>query len=265
MLEEQPGQPVGVERARAAEDRLGPRVVPDRDEPGLVTHELPARQGAGGLLDVVLGIVADPEREQLHQLAGEVLVRVALRILLGVEPDQERRVAEHRVQQPAERAAAERAQRLVLPPHQRQVVDLEVAGGEVVVPHQRQPLGQRIRAEEHAVDPPAFQAIGLGRGQRQVGQAVGEGGEVRRARRGTGPCPSSSRSIDGFGAVLQVAPDFVPGGGEAGPAVQVDDPAEVPGRIGVGDISRPGVARLRRIRIGPHRDLLPGPITRPRP
>ena len=154
--------------------------------------------------------------------------------------------------------------RLVLPPHQGQVVDLEVAGGEVVVPHQRQPLGQRVRAEEHAVDPPAFEAIGLGRGQRQLGQAVGERGEIRGNAAGSG-LPFQQPVDRRFGAVLQVAPDLVPGGGEAGPAVQVDDPAEVPGRIGVGDISRPGVARLRRIRIGPHRDLLPGPITRPRP
>ena len=62
MIEEQRGQPVGVERAGAAEDRLGRRVVPHGDEPRLVAHELPARQGAGGLLDVVLGIMADPER-----------------------------------------------------------------------------------------------------------------------------------------------------------------------------------------------------------
>ena len=165
-----------------------------------------------------------------------------LGVLLGVEPDEQRRVAEHRVQQPAERGAAERAEGLILPPHQGEVVDLEVAGGEVVVPHQGQPLGQRVGAEEHAVDPPALEAIGLGRGQRQVGQAVGERGEVRGDAAGSGL--ALQQPVDRrLGAVLQVALELVPGGGEAGPAVQVDDPAEVPGRGGVRDIGRPRVAR----------------------
>ena len=148
------------------------------------------------------------------------------------------------MQQPAERGAAERAQGLVLPPHQGQVVDLEVAGGEVVVPHQGQPLGQRVRAEEHAVDPPALEAIGLGRGQRPVGQAVGERGEIRGNAAGSGP-PFQQPVDRRFGAVLQVALDLVPGGGEAGPAVQVDDPPQVPGRPGIRHIGRPRTARGR--------------------
>ena len=47
----------------------------------------PAGEGAGGLLDVVLGVVADSEREQLHQLAGVVLIRVGLAVLRVVLGD----------------------------------------------------------------------------------------------------------------------------------------------------------------------------------
>src|SRR5204863_388301 len=56
-----------------------------------------------------------------------------------------------------------------------------------------------------------------------------------------------------FGAVVQVAPDLVPGGGEAGPAVQVDDPPQIPGHGFVGDIGRPGVARNQSHGVRSHR------------
>ena len=54
------------------------------------------------------------------------------------------RVAEHRPQEVAERPAGVAAERVVLPLHRRDVVDLELAGGEVVVPDQREPLGERV-------------------------------------------------------------------------------------------------------------------------
>ena len=152
----------------------------------------------------------------------------------------------------AERGPAERAQGLVLPPHQRQVVDLGVAGGEVAVPQEREALGQRVRAEEHAVDPPALEATGVGRGQRPVGQAVGERGEIRGDAAGSG-LPLQEPVDRRFGAVLQIALQLLPGGGEAGPAVQVDDPPQVPGHGLVGDIGRPGVARSRSHGVGSHR------------
>jgi hypothetical protein len=46
------------------------------------------------------------------------------------------------------------AERIVLPPHGGQILDLGNPRGKVVVPHERELFGQRIRAEEHAVEPP---------------------------------------------------------------------------------------------------------------
>ena len=57
---------------------------------------------------------------------------------------------------------------------------------------------ERVGAEEHAVDPPPLQPNRLGRGQRQVGQPVREGGEAAGHAAGPG-LPASSRSIDGSG------------------------------------------------------------------
>ena len=126
MFQEQLRQAVAVERAGLAEDRLGARVVPRGNEPDLIAHEPPAGQGAGGLLDVVLGVMADAEREQLHQLAGQVLVGVVLGVVGRIEPDEQGRVAEHRAQELSERGAAERAEDLVLPAHQPRSLTLRL-------------------------------------------------------------------------------------------------------------------------------------------
>src|SRR5258708_40046316 len=48
----------------------------------------PAGEGAGGLADVLLGIIADAHGEELHYLAGEVLVGRALHVLGGIEIDE---------------------------------------------------------------------------------------------------------------------------------------------------------------------------------
>ena len=252
MVQEQRRQAVGVECGRAAEDGRGARVVPRGNEPKLITHEPPAGQDAGRLLDIVLGIGTDTEREELHQLAGQVLIGLAPGVIGRVQPDEQGRVAEHRPQERSERGPAERAQGLVLPPHQRHVVDLAVAGGEVAMPQEREALRQRVRAEEHAVDPPGLEATGVGRGQRPVGQAVGERGEIRGDAAGSG-LPLQEPVDRRFGAVLQIALELLPGGGKAGPAVQVDDPPRVPGHSFVGDIGRPGVARPRSHGVSSHR------------
>src|SRR6185503_20405489 len=68
---------VHVEGARAAEERLRAIVVLFRPELRRSPLDAPSREGARRLADVVLRVVADPEGEQLHQLAREVLVRVS--------------------------------------------------------------------------------------------------------------------------------------------------------------------------------------------
>ncbi len=119
----------------------------------LILHR-PARQSASGLLDVGFREVADAKGEQLHQLASEIFVGMFPAIAGSVEPDQERRVAHGGVEQISKSAAGTNAKGLILPAHEREVVDLGIAGGEVVVPHEREPLAQGVRPEDHSVDPP---------------------------------------------------------------------------------------------------------------
>ena len=57
--------------------------------------------GSGRCLDIGLGVVADTEEEQLHQLAGEVLVRRRRTVLVVVEVPDHRHLRRHR---PRERA-----------------------------------------------------------------------------------------------------------------------------------------------------------------
>ena len=61
-------------------------------------------EGARGFADVALGVVADAHREQLEQLAAEVLVRMALDVLAVVEIHEHRRILEDADQQIAEAA-----------------------------------------------------------------------------------------------------------------------------------------------------------------
>ena len=109
-------------------------------------------------LHVLLAVVTFAEREELHHLAREVFVGMAAAVLHGVELDQHRRVLAR------PRAAACRSCRSALArsvafwryisggePH------LLLAGGEMVVPEERHPLGQRRRRDQHLAQPPRAQ------------------------------------------------------------------------------------------------------------
>ena len=76
--------------------------------------ERPAGQGAGDLLDVLLRVVADAQREQFHQLAGVVLVGLGLVAPLQVEIGHHGRVERHRFQERAEVAQGVAAVGLIL-------------------------------------------------------------------------------------------------------------------------------------------------------
>src|SRR4029453_9681665 len=110
--------------------------------------------------------------------------------------------------------------------------------GEVVVPEDRQPFGERVGAEEHPKDPPGLEPAGVVGADRRVGEEFGGGvefawhtGESRLA---------GEKAVDTrLRAVLEVALQFVPGGGEPGPAVQVDDAAKVPRALLIGRVGRP--------------------------
>ena len=57
-------------------------------EPEFAVAHVPAGEAAGGLLDVFLGVIAHTQAEQLHDLTGEVFVRVATAVGVAIQPDQ---------------------------------------------------------------------------------------------------------------------------------------------------------------------------------
>ncbi len=120
LLEEDPDEVAAGPAALPAEDRLVAVVVAgarsSRNSPSVTVQ--PVRARAASLTSASV-IVADAQGEQLHQLAGEVLVGVPLAVGRGVEPDQQGRVADDGVEQLAERRPGQPAEGLVLPAHRR--------------------------------------------------------------------------------------------------------------------------------------------------
>ena len=178
-----------VELPGLPEHRLGSAVVVGRVEAEVVVAELrrpvvaPAGQRAGHLAHVVLGVGAavGAEREQLHHLAGVVLVRVPPAVRRAVEEQQHRRIDRHGLEQIAEAAERHRAEQLVLVEHLLLAVDLVVGVGEPVVPDERHPLDELLVGAHHPIQPPAvIVAPAVGRRER-VAVAVGR---VRPAQHG---------------------------------------------------------------------------------
>ncbi len=260
QVAEPPGQPLGSRRvfqedaghvrtaepARLPQDCLVAIIVSRGGLAELAIGDGPAGQGSGGFLDVGLAVMADPQGEELHQLAGQVLVGVSLAVGRRVEPDQERRVADHRLQQLAERLAGQAAERLVLTPHGRRVADLEDAGGEVVVPHQGQPLAQGVGREDQAEEPPRLEASRVARSDRGLAQDARDPLEHLGLGRSERPAFSIEQAVDaGLGTLREVAPDLDPARRKPGAAVQVGHTTEVPGRLGRWLITGPDFDRSR--------------------
>jgi hypothetical protein len=106
------------------------------------------------LADVTLGVAAaGPEREQLHQLARVVLVRLPLRVVAARQEEEHRRIAGDPEQEVLERAERLAAEESVLAEHEplgRGVLD----GREPVVPDERHALHERPVGADHPVEPP---------------------------------------------------------------------------------------------------------------
>ena len=112
-------------------------------------------QGARRLADVPLRVaVVGAEREELEELAREVLVGRIVGRAREVEPDLHRTVAHQRARERAEIAERVAAQRALLTHHQLDVADLAVRCRPVVVPVERHALDQRMPAAHHAIKPP---------------------------------------------------------------------------------------------------------------
>ena len=145
--------------AGAIEERLLPAVVTGRVETEArrrvdqVLDPHPAGEGAGGLADIGLAVVADPEREELQEFAGEVLVGPLLAADTPVQPDEHGEVGQHVGEESRELAQGVPAEALILPEHQVNASDLVIAGREVVVPEERHLLAEGVRVEDDAVEP----------------------------------------------------------------------------------------------------------------
>ena len=141
--------------------------------------EVPAREHPRRGVDVVFRVVPDPAREQLHQLAAEVFLRLGLGIGVAVQPDQHCRVLSEGDQQIAQAAQRAVAQQLDLAAllrrilgrfrrHQPRTVlrfdparrDLRNAGREVVVPEERHLLLQRTVRVHHPEQPSLSRIVG---------------------------------------------------------------------------------------------------------
>ena len=133
----------------------------------------------------------------------------------------------------------------------------------MIVPHQSQPLGQRIGRDEHAVEPPGLEPFGIARGRGGIADRTGgqfERGvfEIRRfagrrlgVARGDGRPRTGEQPLDGLlRSIGQVCLQHRPRSAEGGAAVQVDRPGQIPrglaGRL-VRSPSRLGIGFLREI------------------
>ncbi len=174
LLEDDAEHVDAVEVAGAAEERLGAVVVLGGVDHEVEVLEVPAGEGAGRLADVGLGVVAHPHGEQLHHLAGEVLVGRALHVHPGVKVVEHRRVLGHRDEEVAEVARRVPLERLDLDQHLAVVADLALGRREVPVPEEGHLLLERPVGVEHALGPPVADAAGLEQGRAQpVEEAVG--------------------------------------------------------------------------------------------
>ncbi len=118
----------------------------------------PAGQRAGALAHILLRVaVAMTEREQLHELPGQVLIGRRGGILLPIQPEQHRGIGKHRHGQTAEVAATGPPERLVLPGQPPGPTHLGGRSRKVVMPKKGQLLAERFLDGHHAADPPRRQ------------------------------------------------------------------------------------------------------------
>ena len=120
----------------------------------------PAGEGAGALLDVLFRIAAHAHREELQQLAAEVLVDRLAMVVVVVEPHDHRRVPRQLDQESPEVAEPVPAEHLDLVRQHLAVNDLRVARGEDAVPEERRLLSEGRPGGDHPVQPVVAAAPG---------------------------------------------------------------------------------------------------------
>ena len=141
---------------RAVVVRAGP--IAEFPAPGI---DAPAGEGTRRFLHVLLAILPLAQREELHQLAREILVGTAFPVGRAVEIDHHRRIARHGTQKLAKVAQRVAPEQLVLPVHQLRRPHLLEARDEMVVPEERHLFRQGRRRREHLGKPPRLELEGL--------------------------------------------------------------------------------------------------------
>ena len=121
----------------------------------------PSGERTRGLADVVLGVIADAKREQLEQLAAEVLVRMVFDVLTVVQIHQHCGIFEDAQKQITEVPAGVGTEHFVLTVHHPRVPNLGATSREVAMPEQREFLFQRPLAEQHPASPPCRETLSL--------------------------------------------------------------------------------------------------------
>ena len=157
LVEEDVDEVVAIPVTAPSEDRLRAWIVLGAPEDELIILERVPRQRPRAFLDVCFGVtVAFAEREQLHEFAGEVLIRLAPTALIVVQIPQHRRVMDDLVGQRLEVADGVGAKQLILPEHVIAVFDRAVPGREVAVQEQRHLFFERAGRLDQAFQPPAL-------------------------------------------------------------------------------------------------------------
>ena len=124
-------------------------------------HEIPAREGARGLADVGLAVVADPHGEQLHDLAGEVLVGGSLDVHACVQERQHCRVLSDGDHQVAEVARSLCLENFELSQQLPVIPNLALVDRVMAMPEERHLLLKRMVRPDHPVGPPVSNALGF--------------------------------------------------------------------------------------------------------
>ena len=166
--------------ALAGEEGLRPAVEARRDEDaGIVVVDHEAGERARELRDVGLRVVLDAvqvdhaEREELHQLARVVLVRLPGPVPAAVEELEHRGALGHLVDERLQRPETVEAEGPVLERHPEVVLDRARAAGEVVVPEEAHLLLGPARAGlHHPLRPPGLdlpEALGVVGSHRRAG------------------------------------------------------------------------------------------------
>ncbi len=227
--------------ARLAEDGLG-LVVPACGLPAeVVVAELaapvaaPAAERTGQLAHVALGVGAavGTEAEELHHLAGVVLVDRATPVRGAVEEDQHRRVAgdvEQQLLEAPERVAAEEVRLLE---HQPLGADAVEARGEPVVQDERHALRELVARADHPVEPGEVVVAPRARRVERLGDAAGDVGRLgaRERRRAGRAQQRRHRAVE-------------PEGGEPGAVARARAEAGAPQEaLGLAGAERAGVDR----------------------